>query len=199
MQQIEMATAPAATNDAVPPFSFKRDMLAALPSLRAFAVSLARRHDRADDLVQETVMKAWAKQASFQPGTNMRAWLFTILRNEFYSQMRRKGRELPDPDGVFAGGLATHPEQYGKLDMADFKGALDQLPDDQREAIILIGASGFAYEEAAEIAGVAVGTIKSRVNRARTKLQELLAVSGESDYGPDDTSAPLVNKAFPGR
>ncbi|MBU2485829.1 MAG: sigma-70 family RNA polymerase sigma factor [Alphaproteobacteria bacterium] len=180
-------------------FNFKREMLAVLPSLRAFAVSLARRHDKADDLVQETVMKAWGKQESFQPGTSMRAWLFTILRNEFYSQMRRKGRELPDPDGVFAGNLATHPEQYGKLDMADFKTALDTLPDDQREAIVLIGASGFSYEEAAEIAGVAVGTIKSRVNRARVKLQELLAVDGESDYGPDETSRPLVNKAFPGR
>jgi len=180
-------------------FSFKREMLAALPSLRAFAVSLSRRHDRADDLVQETVMKAWSKQESFQPGTNMRAWLFTILRNEFYSQMRRKGRELPDPDGLFADNLASHPEQYGKMDLADFKGALDQLPDDQREAIVLIGASGFAYEEAAAIAGVAVGTIKSRVNRARVKLQELLTVSGESDYGPDGTSAPLVNRAFPGR
>lgn len=199
MVRTEMDVPKTMSTDAGDGFSFKREMLAALPSLRAFAVSLARRHDRADDLVQETVMKAWSKQESFQPGTNMRAWLFTILRNEFYSQMRRKGRELPDPDGVFAGNLATHPEQYGKLDMADFKEALDTLPDDQREAIVLIGASGFSYEEAAEIAGVAVGTIKSRVNRARTKLQELLTITGESDYGPDQTSAPLVNKAFPGR
>lgn len=199
MAQIDMGNP-----DTIPPeapvlFSFKREMLAVLPSLRAFAVSLARRHDKADDLVQETVMKAWGKQESFQPGTSMRAWLFTILRNEFYSQMRRKGRELPDPDGVFAGNLATHPEQYGKLDLADFKTALNSLPDDQREAIVLIGASGFSYEEAAEIVGVAVGTIKSRVNRARVKLQELLTVDGESDYGPDETSSPLVNRAFPGR
>lgn len=199
MARLEMGIDESRSAEGAAPASFKREMLAALPSLRAFAVSLSRRHDRADDLVQETVMKAWGKQDSFQPGTNMRAWLFTILRNEFYSQMRRKGREQPDPDGVFAGNLASHPEQYGKMDLADFKGALDQLPDDQREAIVLIGASGFAYEEAAAIAGVAVGTIKSRVNRARTKLQELLTVSGESDYGPDGTSAPLVNRAFPGR
>lgn len=177
-------------------FSFKRELLSTLPGLRAFAVSLSRRQDRADDLVQETVMKAWGKQDSFNPGTNMRAWLFTILRNEFYSQMRRKGRELPDPDGVFAGNLATHPEQYGKLDMADFKAALDQLPDDQREAIILIGASGFSYEEASEIAGVAIGTIKSRVNRARSKLMEILCVSGQGDFGPDANSAPVVTKSF---
>ncbi|MDF1609937.1 sigma-70 family RNA polymerase sigma factor [Hoeflea sp. YIM 152468] len=194
-----MAAPESASGQPADLFSFKREMLAVLPSLRAFAVSLSRRHDRADDLVQETVMKAWGKQESFQPGTSMRAWLFTILRNEFYSQMRRKGRELPDPDGVFAGNLATHPEQYGKLDMGDFKTALDSLPDDQREAIVLIGASGFSYEEAAEIAGVAVGTIKSRVNRARVKLQDLLGVDGENDYGPDETSRPLVNKAFPGR
>jgi len=199
MAKTDMGAARAVPAETESVFSFKREMLAVLPSLRAFAVSLARRHDRADDLVQETVMKAWGKQESFQPGTSMRAWLFTILRNEFYSQMRRKGRELPDPDGVFAGNLAVHPEQYGKLDMADFKTALDSLPDDQREAIVLIGASGFSYEEAAEIAGVAVGTIKSRVNRARVKLQELLMVDGESDYGPDETSRPLVNKAFPGR
>ena len=199
MEQLDMGTPEPIPAETTSLFSFKREMLAVLPSLRAFAVSLARRHDKADDLVQETVMKAWGKQESFQPGTSMRAWLFTILRNEFYSQMRRKGRELPDPDGVFAGNLATHPEQYGKLDLADFKTALDSLPDDQREAIVLIGASGFSYEEAAEIAGVAVGTIKSRVNRARVKLQELLTIDGESDYGPEETSRPLVNKAFPGR
>ena len=199
MVQIDMGAPEVMPAEPPAAFNFKREMLAVLPSLRAFAVSLARRHDKADDLVQETVMKAWGKQESFQPGTSMRAWLFTILRNEFYSQMRRKGRELPDPDGVFAGNLAAHPEQYGKLDLADFKSALDQLPDDQREAIVLIGASGFSYEEAAEIAGVAVGTIKSRVNRARGKLQELLTIEGEADYGPDETSRPLVNKAFPGR
>jgi RNA polymerase sigma-70 factor (ECF subfamily) len=199
MARIETGVSDSLTADAAETFSFRREMLATLPSLRAFAFSLARRHDRADDLIQETVMKAWGKQESFEAGTNLRAWLFTILRNEFYSQMRRKGREMPDPDGVFAANLATHPEQYGKLDMADFKQALDQLPDDQREAIVLIGASGFSYEEAAEIADVAVGTIKSRVNRARVKLQELLTISGESDYGPDSTSAPLVNKSFPGR
>lgn len=199
MARTEMGVPEAVDANESAPLSFKREMLATLPSLRAFAVSLSRRQDRADDLVQETVMKAWGKQDSFQPGTNMRAWLFTILRNEFYSQMRRKGRELPDPDGVFAANMATHPEQYGKLDMADFKSALNELPDDQREAIVLIGASGFSYEEASEIAGVAVGTIKSRVNRARSKLQEILSVTGQGDYGPDASSAPVVTRGFTGR
>jgi RNA polymerase sigma-70 factor, ECF subfamily len=175
---------------------FKRDLLAALPSLRAFAVSLTGRHHQADDLVQDTIMKAWAKQDHFEPGTNMKAWLFTILRNEFYSQMRKHGREVSDPDGIFTAQLAVHAPQYGSMDMQDFKKALDKLPSDQREAIILVGASGFAYEEAAEICGCAVGTIKSRINRARNKLQELLGVTGEADYGPDANDAAVTKRAF---
>ena len=176
--------------------SFKRDLLAALPNLRAFAESLTGRHHVADDLVQDTIMKAWAKQDHFEPGTNMKAWLFTILRNEFYSQMRKRGREVSDSDGFFTAQLSTHPQQYGSLDLQDFKKALDQLPSDQREAIILVGASGFAYEEAAVICGCAVGTIKSRINRARNKLQEILGVSGEGDYGPDAHSSAVTKRAF---
>jgi len=175
------------------PPSFKRDLLATLPSLRAFAVSLSGRHDKADDLVQDTVMKAWAKQESFELGTNMKAWLFTILRNEFYSQMRKRGREVQDTDGAFTERMAVHPSQYGIVDLNDFRKALDKLPDDQREAVILIGASGFSYEEAAEICKCAVGTMKSRVSRARTKLQDLLQVAGESDYGPDAVSAQVTS------
>lgn len=171
---------------------FKDDLLGAIPSLRAFAVSLSQNADRADDLVQETLVKAWDKHSSFQPGTNMKAWLFTILRNEFYSQMRKRGREVQDSEGVMTGRLAVHPSQHGLLDLDDFRSALARLPEDQREAIILIGASGFSYEEAAEICGCAVGTIKSRVSRARTKLQEILNISGEADYGPDAISAQVM-------
>lgn len=172
--------------------SFKRELLATLPSLRAFAVSLSRKQDKADDLVQDTVMKAWAKQSSFEMGTNIKAWLFTILRNEFYSQMRKRGREIQDSDGAFTERLSIHPSQYGVMDLADFKKALDGLPDDQREAVILIGASGFSYEEAAEICDCAIGTMKSRVSRARTRLQEVLKVSGEGDYGPDAVSSQVT-------
>ncbi|MBN9047270.1 MAG: RNA polymerase sigma factor [Rhizobiales bacterium] len=175
---------------------FKRELLASLPGLRAFAVSLIGQHDRADDLVQDTIMKAWAKQSSFEMGTNMKAWLFTILRNEFFSQMRKRGREVQDTDGAFSERLAVHPSQYGSLDLQDFRAALEQLPDDQREAIILIGASGFAYEEAAEICGCAVGTIKSRVSRARTRLLEILQVEGKGDYGPDAHSSPATMYSF---
>jgi RNA polymerase sigma-70 factor (ECF subfamily) len=171
---------------------FKRDLLATIPSLRAFAVSLSQNADKADDLVQETLVKAWDKHESFQMGTNLKAWLFTILRNEFYSQMRKRGREVQDSDGIMTERLAVHPSQEGKLDLADFRQALEKLPEDQREAIILIGASGFSYEEAAMICNCAVGTIKSRVSRARTRLQELLQISGEADYGPDAISSQVL-------
>lgn len=175
---------------------FKHELLSLLPNLRAFAISLIGRTDRADDLVQDTIMKAWAHQQNFAAGTNMKAWLFTILRNEFYSQMRKRGREVQDSDGYFATNLATHPEQYGKLDMRDFRIALDKLPSDQREAVILVGASGFSYEETAEICGCAVGTVKSRVSRGRNRLAELLGVEHEGDYGPDAGTAAVTKRAF---
>src|ERR1700744_4496044 len=99
--------------------SFKRDLLATLPSLSAFAFSLSGRHDKADDLVQDTIMKAWAKQDSFELGTNIKAWLFTILRNEFYSQMRKRGREVQDSDGLFTERLSVHPSQFRHIGNAD--------------------------------------------------------------------------------
>src|SRR5690606_21963626 len=142
---------------------------------------------------QETLVKAWDKQDSFQPGTNLKAWLFTILRNEFYSQMRKRRREVEDTDGLITARLSVHPSQDGTSDLADFRRALELLPEDQREAIILIGGSGFSYEEAAEICGCAVGTIKSRVSRARSRLQEILGISGEGDFGPDPISTQVTN------
>ncbi|MBA8820719.1 RNA polymerase sigma factor [Ochrobactrum sp. GPK 3] len=193
---MDRAPGPSVDGNAPQGAQFKRELLASLPSLRAFAVSLIGQHDKADDLVQDTIMKAWAKQETFEMGTNMKAWLFTILRNEFYTQMRKRGREVQDTDGVFSEQLAVHPSQYGTLDLQDFRAALEQLPDDQREAIILIGASGFAYEEAAEICGCAVGTIKSRVSRARTRLQEILKIEGEGDYGPDADSSRVTLRSF---
>src|SRR3954462_3533935 len=137
-------------------------------------------------------MKAWAKQDSFELGTNIKAWLFTILRNEFYSQMRKRGREVQDTGGAFTERLSGDPSRGRRVDMAGFKKALDPLPPDQREAVILIGASGFSYEEAAEICHCAVGTMKSRVSRARTRLQDILQISGEADFGPDAVSAQVT-------
>lgn len=154
--------------------AFRQQLVASIPKLRAFALSLASHADYADDLVQETLMKAWHHQHSFQEGTNIKAWLFTILRNEFFSQLRKRKREVEDADGDYAAGVTTPGAQEAQLDMADLRIALQQLPDDQREAVVLVGASGFSYQEVAEICGVPVGTVKSRVNRARGKLAALL-------------------------
>jgi RNA polymerase sigma-70 factor (ECF subfamily) len=173
---------------------FREGLLAAIPSLRAFGFSLIGRSDRADDLVQETLTKAWAHHASFQLGTNQRAWLYTILRNEFYSQMRKKGREVEDVDGAYSRNLGVHPEQHGHLDMADMRRALSQIPADQREALLLVAASGFSYEEAASICEVAMGTIKSRVNRARTRLAEILQIKGDADFGPDAAVEAVIGQ-----
>ncbi|MCC4245100.1 sigma-70 family RNA polymerase sigma factor [Stappia indica] len=163
----------------------KDEMVACIPSLRAFAASLVGMGDRADDLVQEALMKAWTNLGRFEPGTNMKAWLFTILRNTLYSTHRKRKREVQDVDGRYSATLAAHPNQTGHLDLDDFCRALDQLPDDQREALILIGASGFSYEEAAEICGCAIGTVKSRVNRARSRLADIMGTESTSEFGPD--------------
>jgi RNA polymerase sigma-70 factor, ECF subfamily len=177
---------------------FREQLIAAIPGLRAFGLSLTARSDRADDLVQETLMKAWKHYDSFQPGTNMKAWLYTILRNEFYTQLRKRKREVEDADGVYSGRVAVHAEQQGHLDMADLQVALAKLPEDQREAIILVGASGFSYEEAAEICKVAVGTIKSRVNRARARLAVLMQIGVEEKFGPDPHSEAVLANSHRG-
>ncbi|MEY3553879.1 MAG: hypothetical protein RL735_2227 [Pseudomonadota bacterium] len=163
----------------------KSDLLAAIPNLRAFAVSLSGNPDRADDLVQETLVKAWSNLGSFVEGTNMPAWLFTILRNIYYSEYRKRRREVADSEGTIAARLATAPAQNGHMDFLDFRDALQKLPADQREALVLIGASGMSYEEAAGICNCAVGTMKSRVNRARNRLIELLSIGSSSDFASD--------------
>ena len=156
-----------------------------VPNLRAFARSLSGSADQADDLVQETLVKAWRHRDSFAPGSNLKAWLFTILRNAYLSERRKRKLEVEDRDGVFAARVSVHGEQSGHMDLLDFSKALDNLPPDQKEALVLIGAEGFSYEEAALMCGCAVGTIKSRVNRARVRLAEVLKVNGASDYGPE--------------
>jgi RNA polymerase sigma-70 factor (ECF subfamily) len=155
-------------------------------------VSLSGNVDRADDLVQETLLRAFAKIDSFQPGTNLSAWLFTILRNQFRSEYRKRRREVEDADGKYSEKLKSQPEQLGKIEFGELRRALAELPDDQREALILVGASGFSYEETAEICGCAVGTIKSRVNRARTRLAELMAVTGAEDFVPDEITRGVL-------
>ena len=166
----------------------EQELVDCLPQLRAFARTFHRDSQRADDLVQEAVLKAWSKIASFEKGTNLRAWLFTILRNTFLSEMRKKTREVEDADGKFAAQLVQKPAQEGALEMADFRAALAKLPEEQREALILVGASGFSYDEAAEICDCAAGTVKSRVNRARRRLATLLHLDDASQVG----SNPLI-------
>ena len=172
--------------------SLREAMLAAVPSLRAFAISLSGNIDRADDLVQETLLRAIANINSFQPGTNMSAWMFTILRNLFRSEYRKRRREVEDTDGSYAESLKSQPEQNSRLEFQEFRAALAKLPPDQREALILVGASGFSYEEAAAICDCAVGTIKSRVNRARTRLADLLSIEGSEDFGPDQSTRAIM-------
>lgn len=176
----------------------RQDLVNAVPNLRAFAISLCGDVDRANDLVQETVMKAWNKLGSFQEGTNFKAWLFTILRNTYFSECRKLRREVKDQDGEYSARLSVHPEQPGHMDFADFKKALTQLSDDQREALILIGAEGFSYEEVAEICGCAVGTVKSRVNRARVRLGEILNVDGAEEFGPEPATEAILAQVAQG-
>ena len=174
---------------------FRDLILAVVPSLRAFAISLTNDPIRADDLVQDTIVRAWANAQRFEAGTNINAWLFTILRNLFHSEYRKRRREVEDVDGSYALSLRSQPEQTSHLDFQDFQQALAKLPLDQREALILVGAEGLSYEQAAEICGVAVGTIKSRVNRARTRLAQLLRLKDVEDFGPDRvTKAALLNE-----
>jgi len=173
--------------------TLEADMVAAIPHLRAFATSLCGNRERADDLVQETILKAWDNRSSFAVGTNLKAWLFTILRNTYFSERRKRKREVEDADGKISGRVAVHGEQQGHMDFHDFQQALIQLSEDQREALILVGAEGFSYEEVAEICGCAVGTVKSRVNRARTRLADLLGVGSVSEFGPEPVSGGIIS------
>ncbi|WP_298673028.1 sigma-70 family RNA polymerase sigma factor [uncultured Sphingomonas sp.] len=153
---------------------FKEQLARVIPHLRAFGRSLSGNRDLADDLVQETLLKAWAARKRFQAGTNMRAWTFIILRNLYLSQMRR-ARFKGEWDDLVADRLLAAPAGQDKhVELADMQRALMHLPQPQREALILVGAGGFAYEEAADICGVAVGTIKSRVARGRVALEALM-------------------------
>jgi len=173
---------------------FKDGLIREIPNLRAFAASLSGSMQLADDLVQDTLLKAWGNSDKFEPGTSLRAWLFTILRNTYYSLYRKRGREVQDSEGTYAERMATHGNQESHLDLADFRKALAKLPEEQREVLIMVGATGLSYEEAADICGVAIGTIKSRVNRARTKLAELLSIGSVDDLGPDRTSAAAMQR-----
>ena len=171
---------------------WRADVVAQIPTLRAFAWSLSRNSSDADDLVQETLIKAWTHRAKFEPGTNLRAWLFTILRNTYYTSVVKRRREVADEDGRMAAALSQPPTQEWSMTMHNLRSALDKLPDEHREALVLVGAAGVSYEEAAEICGCAIGTIKSRVNRARSRLLKLM--DAEEDLHTPTASDGNVSK-----
>ena len=174
---------------AAEPAEFKRELTSVVPHLRAFARGLCGRPDMADDLVQETLMKAWAAQQRFEPGTSMRAWTFVILRNAYLTDMRRN-RFRGEYDENVAERILTAPAgQEEPIHLSDMHRALLTLPPERREALLLVGAGGFSYEEAANICGCAVGTIKSRVGRARAALNAMLADGDIPQRSIDDDTA----------
>jgi RNA polymerase sigma-70 factor (ECF subfamily) len=159
--------------------AFVDGIVACVPSLRKFAISLTRNVDLGEDLVQETVLRAISKQEQFITGTNLQAWLFTILRNQFFSDHRKSLREVEDVDGSYAATMVSIADQEDKIMIQNVAAALSKLPEGQREAILLVSAEGLSYEEAAQALGCAVGTVKSRVNRARNCLAELMRLATE--------------------
>ena len=177
-----MGTADGARED-----GWRDDLLAMTPVLRAFAWSLSHNGSDADDLVQDTLIKAWTNREKFEPGTNLRAWLFTILRNTYYSALLRRRREVRDEAGEYAGALKTPPTQDWSIAMRSLQAALQKLPAEHREALILVGAAGLSYEEVAEICGCALGTIKSRVNRARARLLKIMEAEDANDLMASET------------
>jgi RNA polymerase sigma-70 factor, ECF subfamily len=179
------------------PSGLQQELASLVPNLRAFARSLCGNADQADDLVQETLVTAWRSRATFAPGSNLKAWLFTILRNTFLSERRKRKFEVHDTDGKLAMQLSVKGSQSGHMDLLDFSKAFATLPEEQREALILVGAEGFAYEDAALMCGCAVGTIKSRVNRARVKLAELLGVTDANELISDDAGETPVRLHAP--
>jgi RNA polymerase sigma-70 factor (ECF subfamily) len=165
--------------------AIERAMLAAVPDMRAFALSLCHKRDRVDDLVQEALLRAIANIQSFQGGTNMTAWLFTILRNNFLNEYRKSRHEVSDANEYFVGTMTSQPDQEAHLQFDELRDALARLPHEQREAVILVGGAGLSYEEAAKICRCAVGTMKSRAFRARARLAELMGIDDPEDFGPD--------------
>jgi RNA polymerase sigma-70 factor (ECF subfamily) len=164
---------------------FQTSLLAMVPNLQRFARSLLRNHVGADDLLQNTLLRAWRSRASFAPGTNLEAWLFTIMRNQFYNEHRKRGREVQDEDGTQAERMVSLPEQGGHLDLSDVRTALDRLAPLMRQALVLVAIENLTYEETAAVMNCRIGTVKSRVWRARTQLAEMLGYTG-LEVGSDD-------------
>lgn len=173
----------------------REELISHLPALRAYAISLTRSRARADDAVQETVLRALSNADKFEHGTNLRAWLFTILRNGYYSSRRHRNREVGFAEGIWSARLAVKPDHDGHLQMRDFIRAFERLPDEQREILVLVGASGFSYEKAAEVTGVPIGTVKSRINRARARLASDLQIYDGAIEITDPATLAVLTRA----
>jgi len=171
---------------------FREELLATAQTLRSFALSLCRTTDRADDLVQDTLLRALTHMHLFQPGTNLAAWLTTIMRNQFREQYRKRRREVEDPSGYYADRLKSEPEQLAVIEFAELRTALAKLPSSQRRALMLVGASDLSYEEAGARCRCAAGTVKSRVHRARARLIDLLGIEGAEDFGTDKVTRAVL-------
>ncbi|HEV7258715.1 MAG TPA: sigma-70 family RNA polymerase sigma factor [Bosea sp. (in: a-proteobacteria)] len=170
----------------------QQQILAFAPQLRAYAMSLSRSADKSDDLVQETMLRAISKIDTFHPGTKLGAWLTTILRNCYLSDLRRRRHEVEDVDGCYSEALHVAPEQEGLLEYKEFCAALRAIPFDQREALMLVGAAGLSYEDTAALCRTSTGTIKSRINRARSRLAALLGIERTSEIGFDNQMRSVV-------
>src|SRR3954466_13837591 len=156
------------------PSSWRDEVVGLIPALRAFAWSLSHNGSGGDALVQDTLIKAWTNRDKFEPGTNLRAWLFTILRNTYYTNVLRRRREVRDETGEYASSLKSAPTQEWSVAMHSLQAALQQLPDEHREALILVGVAGLFFEQAGEICQGAPGSAQSRVNRARARLLKIM-------------------------
>lgn len=168
--------------------AFRQELTALIPHLRAFSRSLCGNATLADDVAQDAMLKAWKSRAKFKPGSNLKAWTFTILRNQFYSIKRRSWRATSLDQEVAEQTIVAQSDQEKVVELNELRRGLNNLKDDQREALILVGASGLSYEEAAEICGCAVGTIKSRVSRARKALEGIMA-NADFDTEADEIGA----------
>ena len=173
-------SAPSASADKV----FRDDLLAIIPQLRSFARGLCGNRDLADDLAQDAMTRAWAARSSYQPGTNFRAWMFMILRNQFYTTIRKNSRMVSWDPEIAERLLVVDASQHDRINVEDVSKALQKLSVEQREVLMLIGANGMSYEEAAEVMGCAIGTIKSRLARGRVALSAL--INGPSQLDDDD-------------
>jgi RNA polymerase sigma-70 factor, ECF subfamily len=175
--------------------STRAAMLDAMPNLRRYARSLCRDADKAEDLTQETLLRAFVNIDKFRAGSSMVAWLISILRNQHYTAYRKQVREVEDIDGTYADTLVSQPDQIARVEYEELRAALAELPKHMREALLLVTVDDLSYEQAARICGCSVGTVKSRVHRARAQLAAMLSLDAPTDVRRDQADTAIVVRA----